>query len=114
MAKAKRMHMKRLMFYAARSVLSKKSQHESFRYLLEYDCWPPPIFMILISIVQIAIYIYYALESDVNFSAFGPVPIDSVGFFTNFKFKHKFIDFHFESAQENSNMAFFDLHVSLN
>lgn len=73
MVKAKRWHMKRLMLYAGRSVLSKKAQPESCKYLLEYNCWPPPLFMLFISVVQIAIYVYYALDSDVGFSPVGKV-----------------------------------------
>lgn len=77
MARAKRMHMRRFMLYAARSVLPRSQQTESTRYLLQYNCFPPPIFMVLISVIQIALYLYYAFESGEGISATKPVPVDS-------------------------------------
>ena len=45
MARAKQLRLKSVMLYAARSVLPRSQQTEKIRYLLEYNCWPPPIFM---------------------------------------------------------------------
>ncbi|KAL3120654.1 hypothetical protein niasHT_007946 [Heterodera trifolii] len=59
MAYAKGMRLKRVILYAARSVLPRSQQTEAFRYLLEFNCLPPPIFMVLISIVQIGLYVYH-------------------------------------------------------
>ncbi|KAI6242994.1 hypothetical protein M3Y99_00210200 [Aphelenchoides fujianensis] len=78
MAKVKRLHLTRLMVYAARSVVHKKAQPEACRYMLQYNLLPPPLFMILISVVQVAIYLYYTFEKGGTFSAVGPVPIHSI------------------------------------
>ncbi|KAI1700530.1 rhomboid family domain-containing protein [Ditylenchus destructor] len=77
MARAKRMRLRRVILYAARSVLPKPQQTESVRYLLHYNCLPPPIFLFLISIMQLAVYIYYAVSTGVGLSATKPVPTDS-------------------------------------
>jgi len=45
MARAKHLRLKSVMLYAARSVLPRSQQTEKIRYLLEYNCWPPPVFM---------------------------------------------------------------------
>jgi hypothetical protein len=47
------MHLRRFMLYTARSVLPKGQQVEATRYLLEYNCWPPPFFIVLISLIQL-------------------------------------------------------------
>lgn len=77
MSKAKRMHMRRVIFYAARSVLPRSRQTDSFRYLLEYNCFPPPVFMLTITVVQIAIYLYYAIPSKEGIDPLGPAPTSS-------------------------------------
>ncbi|CAD5216253.1 unnamed protein product [Bursaphelenchus xylophilus] len=77
MAKAKSLYIKRLTIYAARSVLAKSQQSSVVRYLSQYNCFPPPLFMLLISITQIAVYLYYALDSKVGISTVGPVPVSS-------------------------------------
>lgn len=77
MARAKSMHTRRLMIYAARSVLPRSQQTEPVRYLSLYNCFPPPVFMLTISIVEVALYLYYALDSDVGLSAVGPSPVRS-------------------------------------
>jgi hypothetical protein len=80
MAKAKQMHVTRSLFYAARSVLSRKSQTDAYRYLLEYNCFPPPLFMLLITVAQIGFYLYFSFKIDGELSANGPVPFNSVNF----------------------------------
>uniref|UniRef100_A0A914HTQ6 non-specific serine/threonine protein kinase n=1 Tax=Globodera rostochiensis TaxID=31243 RepID=A0A914HTQ6_GLORO len=62
MAHAKQMQLTRVILYAASSVLPRSQQTEAFRYLLEYNCFPPPIFMVLISIIQIGLYIYHEIN----------------------------------------------------
>jgi hypothetical protein len=47
MAKAKHMRLTSVMLYAARSVVPKGQQTEKIRYLLEYNCLPPPLFMVV-------------------------------------------------------------------
>uniref|UniRef100_A0A914ENP7 EF-hand domain-containing protein n=1 Tax=Acrobeloides nanus TaxID=290746 RepID=A0A914ENP7_9BILA len=60
MAKAKNMHMRRIVLYAAQSVLGRNQQAEVFRYITPYhNCSPPPVFIIVVSIIQIAIYAYF-------------------------------------------------------
>uniref|UniRef100_A0A914C0V2 EF-hand domain-containing protein n=1 Tax=Acrobeloides nanus TaxID=290746 RepID=A0A914C0V2_9BILA len=60
MARAKKMQMRRIVLYAAQSVLGRTQQAEAFRYITPYhNCSPPPVFMIIVSIVQIAIYSYF-------------------------------------------------------
>lgn len=58
MARAKKMRMRGILVYAARSVLPRDQQTEKIRYLLQYNCLPPPLFMVIISILQIAFYFY--------------------------------------------------------
>lgn len=77
MAQAKQMHMRRAILYAARSVLPRSQQTDQFRYLLQYNCFPPPVFMLVITIIQIAIYLYYALPSKEGIDPLGPVPVSS-------------------------------------
>lgn len=36
------------------------SDSESIEYLKSYKFWPPPVFMVIITIVQISLYAYYA------------------------------------------------------
>ncbi|UXI14729.1 hepatocyte growth factor-regulated tyrosine kinase substrate [Sarcoptes scabiei] len=68
----------RLVRYAAVAVVP-RSQRLSVirRYLDEYNCMPPPIFIILISIIEIAIFIYYCVILE-GFSTSGPVPWKSI------------------------------------
>ncbi|KAH7727502.1 rhomboid family protein [Aphelenchoides avenae] len=54
MTRAKRMRMRRVMIYVGRSILPARLQSENSRYLLEYDCLPPPLFIVLISLAQLA------------------------------------------------------------
>uniref|UniRef100_A0A914EB71 rhomboid protease n=1 Tax=Acrobeloides nanus TaxID=290746 RepID=A0A914EB71_9BILA len=77
MARAKKMHMRRVILYAARSILPRSQQTDNFRYLLQYNCFPPPVFMITITLVQIGIYLYYALPSKEGIDPLGPVPVGS-------------------------------------
>ncbi|XP_053207442.1 rhomboid-related protein 2-like [Panonychus citri] len=74
---AHRPRLHRLIRYAAIAVVP-KSQRQSVirRYIEEYNCSPPPLFLMLISIVEIAVFIYYCVKMK-TFSATGPVPFDS-------------------------------------
>lgn len=51
MTRAKKMNLKRIIIYAARSVLPRSQQTEVIRYLLKYNCFPPPFFMVIGDIV---------------------------------------------------------------
>lgn len=68
----------RLVRYAAMAVVPKsKRQSVILKYLDEYNCMPPPIFIILISLLEIGIFVYYCvILQDVSTS--GPVPWKSV------------------------------------
>lgn len=67
----------RLVRYAATAVVPKRQRATVVRrYLDEYSCMPPPLFLITISIVEIAVFIYYCVVLD-EFTATGPVPRDS-------------------------------------
>lgn len=77
MSLTKQMHMRQFMLYAARSVLPRNQQTDTVRYLLQYNCFPPPIFLMLISLFQLWIYLYYAFMTD-TFSPSQPIPTDSI------------------------------------
>lgn len=47
------------------------------RYIEEYNCMPPPIFLLLISLAEVIFFIYYCVILK-EISATGPVPICSV------------------------------------
>ncbi|XP_054722866.1 rhomboid-related protein 2-like [Uloborus diversus] len=68
----------RIVRFAALAVVP-KSQHAITirRYIEEYNCMPPPIFLLLISLIEIGIFIYYCVKHQ-ELSASGPVPIESV------------------------------------
>ncbi|XP_002736942.2 LOW QUALITY PROTEIN: rhomboid-related protein 3-like [Saccoglossus kowalevskii] len=54
------------------------NSYDRKNYIDGYSCCPPPVFMILISIIEISIYIYYAKNTTVSFDYLtGPVPVDS-------------------------------------
>lgn len=61
MSRAKSMHMRNVMFFAAKMVVPKGVRTQPFSYLQQYTCFPPPLFMLFISIIEIAIYVYYLL-----------------------------------------------------
>lgn len=51
------------------------------RYLAEYSCMPPPLFMIFVSLVEIGVFIYYTVPLVQLYGWIGlggPVPFDSV------------------------------------
>jgi len=77
MARAKKLKMRGMVLFASRMVLA-KGQTPQIRYLLQYNCLPPPLFMVLISLMQIISYFYYTLAAQDKFSPAGPVPFHSV------------------------------------
>jgi len=46
-------------------------------YADRYTCWPPPVFIIFITLIELVFFIYYSISSG-EFNPSGPVPIDSV------------------------------------
>ncbi|KAK6014319.1 EF hand [Ostertagia ostertagi] len=77
MSRVKHRRLLHLMFRAAQFVVPKSKRTEPFDYLQKYKCCPPPVFMLIISIIQVAIYIYYTIESGEGVSITGPVPSKS-------------------------------------
>ncbi|PIO63007.1 peptidase, S54 family [Teladorsagia circumcincta] len=77
MSRAKHRRVLHLMFRAVQFVVPKSKRSEPFDYLQKYKCCPPPVFMLIISIIQVAIYIYYTIESGEGVSITGPVPSKS-------------------------------------
>ncbi|CAG0884800.1 unnamed protein product [Darwinula stevensoni] len=68
---------RRIIRYAAFTVIPRgKRQKTVRRYMNEYSCLPPPLFMILISLVELGIFIYYAVVAGWTDVA-GPVPYES-------------------------------------
>ncbi|RWS28714.1 rhomboid-related protein 2-like protein [Leptotrombidium deliense] len=75
---AHRPYLRKLIVAAAMvAVPSSEKQTVVNRYLDEYSCKPPPIFMICISVIEIAVFIYYCVKEG-YISATGPVPIESI------------------------------------
>lgn len=43
-------------------------------YYQHYSCFPPPLFIPIISLIQIGAFIYYAVDMDVSINALSPCP----------------------------------------
>ncbi|XP_022668663.1 rhomboid-related protein 2-like [Varroa jacobsoni] len=66
-----------LVKFAASTVVASNRRATFVRsYFEEYSCMPPPFFIVLVSIIQVAIYIYYSIELK-EWSRNGPTPIKS-------------------------------------
>ncbi|XP_014662330.1 PREDICTED: rhomboid-related protein 2-like isoform X2 [Priapulus caudatus] len=59
------------------SVVPRTSTTTVKHYVQQYNCIPPPLFMILISVAEIIIFIYYCVEAG-YVGANGPVPVHSI------------------------------------
>ncbi|XP_015903155.1 rhomboid-related protein 2 [Parasteatoda tepidariorum] len=67
----------RFVRFAALTVVPRSQQAITVRrYFEEYNCYPPPIFLLLISLVEIGVFIYYCVQYQ-ELSASRPVPIES-------------------------------------
>ena len=53
-----------------------RRQTALYSYIDHYNCRPPPFFLILVSIIEIAVFVYYCVYME-EFSATGPVPFNS-------------------------------------
>lgn len=63
-----------LVRYAALAVVPQKERRTVVSsYMDQYTCAPPPIFMLMVSVIEIAVYVYYCVDMG-DFSANGPVP----------------------------------------
>ncbi|KFM76450.1 Rhomboid-related protein 3, partial [Stegodyphus mimosarum] len=68
----------RIVRFAALAVVPKNQCAITVRrYIEEYNCYPPPIFLLLISLIEIGIFIYYCVTLK-ELTAAGPVPFQSV------------------------------------
>ncbi|XP_045109584.1 rhomboid-related protein 1-like isoform X2 [Portunus trituberculatus] len=47
---------------------------ENRRYIEEYSCWPPPLFMLLITLSEIITFIIYAVDMQLPTTGSGPCP----------------------------------------
>uniref|UniRef100_A0A0N5AZW2 Rhomboid protease n=1 Tax=Syphacia muris TaxID=451379 RepID=A0A0N5AZW2_9BILA len=65
MSKAKKMRMRRVMFLAAQMVLPRNVRTQKFTYLQQYNCFPPPLFMLFISVIEVNIF-GYVCTTDLN------------------------------------------------
>ncbi|EFO19306.2 hypothetical protein LOAG_09186 [Loa loa] len=52
MSRAKKLRMRHILFRAAQMVVPQSSRTVPFNYLQQYNCFPPPLFMICISILE--------------------------------------------------------------
>lgn len=78
MSRVKHMRLMWLMFKAAQMVVPKSQRSEPYLYLKQFNCLPPPVFILLVSLAQIGVYIYYVLQADEKFSISGPTPVKSI------------------------------------
>lgn len=77
MCKTKKQRVKQVTIAMGNAVLPRSKQAEATSYLVEYTCWPPPIFIILISILEVTMYFYYAVGTDDGIQSDRPPPTDS-------------------------------------
>ncbi|CAL4122434.1 unnamed protein product, partial [Meganyctiphanes norvegica] len=50
---------------------------ETRRYLDEYSCCPPPLFMISITLIEVGVFVYYAVDMNQTMETNQPAPIYS-------------------------------------
>ncbi|XP_023218612.1 rhomboid-related protein 2-like [Centruroides sculpturatus] len=68
----------KLLKFATKTVVPHSQQATVLRnYIQYYNCMPPPLFMIFITLIEIAVFIYYCVDMK-ELSSVGPVPIDSI------------------------------------
>uniref|UniRef100_A0A915PKH4 rhomboid protease n=1 Tax=Setaria digitata TaxID=48799 RepID=A0A915PKH4_9BILA len=85
MSKAKKLRMRHVLFRAAQMVVPRSNRTVPFSYLQQYNCFPPPFFMICISILEIAVYVYYVVKYRSGIELYGPVPQKSLLIFNPHK-----------------------------
>lgn len=70
-------HIHQLVRYCALAVVPRNQRHSTVRsYIDHYSCLPPPFFMIFISIVEIAVFVFYSVQMG-EVGPNGPVPLHS-------------------------------------
>ncbi|KAE9555211.1 hypothetical protein FO519_001561 [Halicephalobus sp. NKZ332] len=74
MLKARNERMRELTVRMGTSVLPKYKRQEATDYLLEYSCWPPPLFVVFAAILEIIFYFYYAFDHGYGIAPNAPAP----------------------------------------
>ncbi|ULU01932.1 hypothetical protein L3Y34_001903 [Caenorhabditis briggsae] len=74
MSKCKGYRLREYLFKAALTVTPRNQRIHVFSELQRYKCVPPPLFLILVSIVQLALYLYYVIDSSEGVWLSGPIP----------------------------------------
>lgn len=70
-------HIHQLVRYSALAVVPKNQRYSTVRsYIDHYSCLPPPLFMITISILEIAVFVFYSVQMG-DVARDGPVPFHS-------------------------------------
>uniref|UniRef100_A0AC35G1E8 EF-hand domain-containing protein n=1 Tax=Panagrolaimus sp. PS1159 TaxID=55785 RepID=A0AC35G1E8_9BILA len=77
MCKTKKQRVKQVTIAMGNAVLPKSRQAEATSYLVEYTCWPPPLFITLISILEVTMYFYFAVGTEEGIQSDRAPPIDS-------------------------------------
>ncbi|VDK72519.1 unnamed protein product [Onchocerca ochengi] len=85
MSRAKKLRMRHVLFRAAQMVVPRSNRTIPFSYLQQYNCFPPPLFMICISILEIVIYVYYVVQLGTGIEMYGPIPQQSLLIFNPHK-----------------------------
>uniref|UniRef100_A0AAF5PQ37 rhomboid protease n=1 Tax=Wuchereria bancrofti TaxID=6293 RepID=A0AAF5PQ37_WUCBA len=85
MSRAKKLRMRHVLFRAAQMVVPRSSRTVPFNYLQQYNCFPPPLFMICISILEATAYVYYVMRLKSGIELYGPVPQKSLLIFNPHK-----------------------------
>ncbi|XP_064461137.1 rhomboid-related protein 2-like [Ornithodoros turicata] len=66
-----------LVRYAARAVVPTRQRATVVRrYMDEYSCMPPPIFVMLVSLIEVIVFVYYCIVLN-ELTATGPAPTES-------------------------------------
>uniref|UniRef100_A0A7E4W4U4 Rhomboid protease n=1 Tax=Panagrellus redivivus TaxID=6233 RepID=A0A7E4W4U4_PANRE len=77
MCLVKKQRFRRATIKYTNAVLPKDRQAKNTSYMVAYTCWPPPIFITAITILEITFYFYYAVGTVEGLSSNGPAPIDN-------------------------------------
>lgn len=58
MMRMKKMYRQRMSLYTARAMLPRRQQTLSAREIIHYSWWPPPVFLLFISVLELLIFAY--------------------------------------------------------
>uniref|UniRef100_A0A914ZF96 EF-hand domain-containing protein n=1 Tax=Panagrolaimus superbus TaxID=310955 RepID=A0A914ZF96_9BILA len=74
MCRAKNDRLKRLALIMGNATAPRNRQTDVSNYLLEYSCWPPPLFIIFVTVFEIIFYIYDTTSHGYSFQPHNPAP----------------------------------------